>query len=1012
MLGDGASGTAGTLAINEDGEYTFTPATGYTGDVPAVTYEVTDATGATDIASLDLDVIPTNDPATDQAPVANDDTNTTDQDVTVTGNFIDGNDSDPDTPQDDLVVTAVSGLDVNGDPLAIIPDDPAVNIYDEDGTIAGTITVGTDGSYTFDPAPTFTGDVPVSYTIQDPEGNSGTADLTLTVNPDPSGTTNNSYTNDDASSGPAGEDLTGNVLTNDNDPEGDDQDITLIDTDGDGVPDATPVAGVPTTITQGGVPVGTLTVDPETGIYVWTPEDGFVETVAIPYTACDDASTAACGTATLYVTTLPVNTTSSTDDFTNTSFDTPVNGDASTNDKDAEANTQAYTLLNINGGMYPGDGSVVLSSDGTYVYTPGNSFTGETSFDYVVCDDGTPVICDTSTVYIEVFPAVNPENTLVIANPDANTVEEAQTGTGNVLSNDLDPDDLKPSVTTPLGAVVVAGVDEDGNPVANAGTLTLSPNGSYTFEPTAGFTGTVTQAYTICNSTSPAVCDDTELMIEVIPNNGNTTFVNDDALVIDAGVTATGDVSENDTDSELNNQNVTSFMIDTDGDGVGDTAGSVDNPTTVGGFNDMGVFVPNAGSLTLETDGTYTFIPAVGFVGNINIPYTACDDATPTVACDAATLVITILDVKRDYGDAPAAYPIAWHRAMVDTNTVVLDNTLDGATDVWLGMNTGFETSQPSNSTATGDSFDDAITFGSNPGQFPLTASQNTAYNVDVVLNGNTPGDVVFYGMWIDWDADGSYDDFYAGSGVTNSPDTVVVIVTTPAGIDPITINVRLRADDDPLIEADSTGGKTNGEIEDYQNILVLPVELTSFEGRENNCDVELNWLSAMEDNFSHYEVERSEDGLSYTKLETIRGTQQSTLRQHYEYLDDSASAKNYYRLKMVDLDGTFEYSDVVRVATDCADGDDDVLNIYPNPVGKYQGLINVDLTTSGNEVEIVINDMLGRILKRLSLGVQPDMVNTVRIDVHDLPVGSYTISVVDESKSSGSNAKMFIIHE
>ena len=134
----------------------------------------------------------------------------------------------------------------------------------------------------------------------------------------------------------------------------------------------------------------------------------------------------------------------------------------------------------------------------------------------------------------------------------------------------------------------VAGVDEDGNPVPNAGTLTLNADGTYTFTPTTGFTGTVTQPYTICDSGAPAVCDDTELIINVLPDTDNTTFANDDAVVTDAGVTVMNDVSTNDTDTEMNDQSITDFLVDTDGAGAGDTPGTLSTPTQVGGTNDMG----------------------------------------------------------------------------------------------------------------------------------------------------------------------------------------------------------------------------------------------------------------------------------------------------------------------------------------------------------------------------------------------------------------------------------------
>ncbi len=650
--------------------------------------------------------------------------------------------------------------------------------------------------------------------------------------------------------------------------------------------------------------------------------------------------------------------------------------------------------------MDPLEGTVTLNPNGTFTFDPAPGFTGETSFQYSTCDDGTPMACDTATVYLEVFPDVNPENTLVIANPDVNTVESGQTGTGNVMSNDLDPDALNPAVTTTLAAQTVAGVDEDGNPVADAGTFTLNADGSYSFTPTGNFIGTVTQPYTICNAEAPAVCDDTELIIDVLPDNGNTTFANDDAEVTDAGVTVTNNVSTNDSDSEMDTQAITDFLVDTNGDGAGDTPGTVGIPTQVGGTNDLGVFVANAGEITLNSDGSYSFTPAPGFVGNVNVPYTTCDDATVDMACEDATLVISVLDVKRDYGDAPVTYPAVWHRAVTDTDD---DNVLDGATDVWLGMNTSFESAQQSNPTGTGDQFDDAITFGSGAGQFPLLAEPGTTYDVNIIVN-SAQADLVFYGMWIDWDEDGIYDDFHTGSQVTASPAIATVTITAPSTVGN-SVNVRLRADDDPFVATDFEGGKTNGEVEDFQALVVLPVSLTHFSGQASGCNTNLKWHAETEENFSHYEIQRSGDGRVFSTIETIKGTGGPSSGIWYTYTDNAASEFNYYRLKMVDLDDSFDYSKIINVDTDC--NVDYKLELYPNPTSSNLGVINVKFHAESDETQIQIIDMQGRTIRQLTVGTQREAMNNLQLDVTDLSPGSYHLNLIGGGKGS---SKIFII--
>ncbi len=976
---------AGTIALNTDGTYTYDPEPTFTGDVP-VDYIVVDENGATDPATLDIDVIPANDPAQNEPPVANDDTNTTELDTNVSGNVIDPNDSDPD--EDALTITSALA-DTDGDGIV---DDPLTlgtptDIYDENGTLAGSMTLNSNGTYTFDPAPTYIGEVPVDYTISDGNGGTDDATLTITVEPDDG---NDTFTNDDSNLGPQAVQQTGNIITNDNDPEGNTQTFS----NGETTNGTAVTPGVAVTLPTG----GSLTINSD-GSYTYDPEPNFIGTEVVEYVACDNGAPVACDTATLYLTTIPTNTTESEDDFTNTPFDTPVSGDVTTNDDDVEGDSQTFSLDGSNGGMPAGEGTVTINLDGTYTYTPASGFTGETSFEYIACDDGTPVICDTSTVFIEVFPDVDPENPIVIANPDANTVEEGQTGTGTVLANDLDPDGLNPAVTTTLSAATVAGVDDDGNPVANAGTLTLNADGTYSFTPSPGFTGTVTQPYTICNATVPAVCDDTELIIDVLPNDGNTTFANDDATVTDMGVEVGGDISTNDTDSESDNQTIDSYLYDSDGDGAGDVSGTIGTPTTVGGTNDSGVFVANAGTLTLNADGTYIFAPVTGFVGNVNIPYTACDDVTPTAACEDATLVITILDVQRDYGDGPAVYPSAWHRAITDADS---DEVLDGTTDVWLGTNTDFESSQLSNSSATGDTNDDAITFGSGTGEFPLIATANTNYDIDILVNSSS-SDQVYYGLWIDWDNDGNYDDFYSGSQATTGLTTTTQSITTPASVGS-EVNFRLRADDDLLVEGDSIGGKTNGEVEDYQASVVLPVDLTMFRAKVVGCNVQLAWTAETEEDFSHYELEWSGDGQTYQLIEKIDGQGGVISSQAYQYFDEAASVHNYYRLKMVDLDGSEKYSEVVSANTDCENEYE--MTIYPNPVSIYSGKVSLKFYAEREQTAIIVVDMTGRVVKHLSLPVNKEW-NTVRIDVSDLAVGSYFV------KQLGTrSAKSFIIQE
>lgn len=979
---DNNGSLAGLFSIYLDGMYDFDPSPTFSGAVP-LDYVVQDTNGAEDLATLVIQVIPLNDPATNQPPVANDDTNTTEMGAEVSGNVITPNDHDL---ENDALTVSTSLADINGDGIAAeaLTIGTAAVIYGSNPigelVMAGTMTLNVNGTYTFDPLADFSGKVMIEYTIEDGNNGEDQANLVISVLPD---TGNQSFANDDMSTGKMDILQSGNIVTNDHDPESDLQVVTGA-TNNNGaqlILDGTTENELRSS--------GTVVLDMD-GSFVYSPGPGFIGTEAVAYVICDNVRPeAACDTATLYLTTLPFNSLISTDDFNNTPFETPVTANVSTNDIDEQDDELTFSLTSINGGMHLFTGYVIMETDGSYKYHPGNNFSGSTQFQYQVCDDGQPALCDTSMVYLKVFPAISAETIQLVANPDAHTIKEGQTGTGNVMVNDLDPDDLSPAVTTTVSNAGVAGIDKNGNSIFPAGTMTLTSDGSYSFTPVAGFTGMVIQPYALCNAEAPAVCDNTELMLKVIPDVGNTTFANDDAVITDAGVVVIGNVLANDHDSEMDHQSITDYLVDTDGDGTGDVSGAIGRPGAVGGFDNMGDYVANAGQLTLNLDGSFSFTPNANFMGNLNIPYTTCDDASLDVACADATLVISVLDVKRDYGDGPANYPAVWHRAVTDADE---NNELDGATDVWLGMNTNFESA--STDVAVGDQFDDAITFGTDPGQFPLFPEAGQSYEVKITVNSSQP-DLVYYGMWIDWNEDGVYDDFHTGSQQTASPAIATTTITAPATLTG-TVNVRLRADDNPFVASDFKGGKTNGEAEDFQALVVLPVELTHFNGRPSGCLVDLQWHTESEENFSHFELQHSENGRDFERIAEVTGTGGTGIPYSYNYLDKNAKVQNYYRLKMIDHDGTFNLSKIVSVKTDCENME--AFTLYPNPGVVGNGLLNLRFHSYSGKAHIQIADIYGRVIRRMIVETEINQENTLQMDVADLIEGSYYLQLNDGS--------------
>lgn len=345
-----------------------------------------------------------------------------------------------------------------------------------------------------------------------------------------------------------------------------------------------------------------------------------------------------------------------------------------------------------------------------------------------------------------------------------------------------------------------------------------------------------------------------------------------------------------------------------------------------------------------------------------------------------------------DFGDGPAIYPDAWHHSLIDADN---DNILDGANSVWLGNKTNFETAQLNSSTANLDAFDDGISFGNAPGQFPLSAVTGNSYDVDILLSSANPNPtVVYYGIWIDWDNNGTYEDFYSGSDFVSGNNITTTTINTPVIPNlAASVNVRLRVDDTPLIITDFQGGKSNGEIEDYQTLVALPIELSNFEGKENDCEVDLKWTTLTETNFSHFEIERSFTGNDdFEIIDIIRSHGLQDIN-NYIYKDQSAKAINYYRLKIVDLDETFTYSDQIFVNTNC-EIQIKKLNIYPNPIGLSKKMLNLAfISSSESEATVTIHDIKGREMMTFPI-IAFEGENNLGIDIQEIEAGTYILSL------------------
>ena len=178
----------------------------------------------------------------------------------------------------------------------------------------------------------------------------------------------------------------------------------------------------------------------------------------------------------------------------------------------------------------------------------------------------------------------------------------------------------------------------------------------------------------------------------------------------------------------------------------------------------------------------------------------------------------------------------------------------------------------------------------------------------------------------------------------------------------------------------------------------VTPVELVTFDARRTGSAVTLDWATATEQNSGWYEVERAVNTgneLVFERIETVPAAGNSTSRREYNAVDNNVRTGTYvYRLRMVDRDGTFDYSDEVAVVIgDNANSTLAISEARPNPVS---GIANVDYTiTTPGMVRVELTDMIGRTVSTIFEGnVSTAGTYSLEVSAENLPVGMYQIVV------------------
>ncbi len=344
--------------------------------------------------------------------------------------------------------------------------------------------------------------------------------------------------------------------------------------------------------------------------------------------------------------------------------DTPITFTAEellSNDFDLDSDS-----ISIQSFEQPANGTVVDNGDGTFTFTPGENWNGETNFNYTIVDE------DGGTATAQVTIDVDGVNDPPVAVDDFATTDEDTPVTLDLLDNDsdLDGDDL--TITQIDGQDVNPGDTVD----VGFGTVTLNEDGTATFTPDENWNGTETFDYTITDGTETATATAT---IDVDAVN-DPPVAEDDSFISDEGAPVNFTVQD---------------LLVNDSDLDGDTL-------TV-----TQIQQPDDGVITQNEDGSLTFTPNENWDGSTEFTYTITDGNS------TATAQVTI--TSEGVNDPPVAVDDSFSGVENTQIVITADQLLSNDSDPEGDALTIVDFDQPENGTIV-DNGDGTYTFTPNQG--------------------------------------------------------------------------------------------------------------------------------------------------------------------------------------------------------------------------------------------------------------------------------------------------------
>jgi uncharacterized repeat protein (TIGR01451 family) len=278
------------------------------------------------------------------------------------------------------------------------------------------------------------------------------------------------------------------------------------------------------------------------------------------------------------------------------------------------------------------------------------------------------------------------------------------------------------------------------------------------------------------------------------------------------------------------------------------------------------------------------------------------------------------------------------------------------------------------------------------------------------ILPVNTDGDALPDYMDLDTDADGQPDiiegnDFNM-NGVADDNVTLTLLDTDGDGLDNRfdSSNSTIKGTSYNL----TTGGYTAGDPAPGARCpvsrkapahsdrawrfssAVLPVQFLQFTGVAQNTNVQLNWLVITETALDHFEIERSTNNTTYSKIGEVNKVVELNITQGFSYTDDISNVNSevfYYRLKVVSKTGEIKYSNivVVRKATSKLS-----ITIMPNPA---KGFTTIKFTSENNETSTLrLIDYSGGLVQKQTIKIAKGLNTIVLNTLSKHSSGMYTV--------------------